>query len=232
VLCPGARDGRPERGTAPRGAVIFKVAPFQRADASRVSSLGPRLAAAKSEADEEWLVRIAVEADETGDLSRSCLVERATTFSGREKGERAVPSHSEIAAFDSTLQTTFLWLNELNERLGWTDHRRAYHALSAVLHALRDRLSVDEAAALGAQLPLLIRGVYYQGWHPAGKPLKVRTREEFLDSLQRDLAEESPQDRERIARAVFQVVAKNVSPGEAASIAKVLPEPLRQLWPK
>jgi uncharacterized protein (DUF2267 family) len=142
-----------------------------------------------------------------------------------------VTNHSDIAAFDSTLQTTFLWLNELNERMGWTDHRRAYHALSAVLHVLRDRLSVDEAAALGAQLPLLIRGIYYQGWHPAGKPLKARTLEAFLEPLRQTLSDELPQDRERIVRAVFQVVAKNVSPGEANSVKRVLPQEVRELWP-
>ena len=66
-----------------------------------------------------------------------------------------------VAPFDSTLQTTNIWLNEIQEHLGWgEDHQRAYHALRAVLHALRDRLPVDHAAALAAQLPMLIRGFY------------------------------------------------------------------------
>jgi uncharacterized protein (DUF2267 family) len=31
-----------------------------------------------------------------------------------------------------------------------------------VLHALRDRLTVEEASDLAAQLPMLIRGLYYE----------------------------------------------------------------------
>jgi uncharacterized protein (DUF2267 family) len=63
-----------------------------------------------------------------------------------------------LTPFDSTLQTTNVWLNDVQEQLGWgDDHRRAYHALRAVLHALRDRLPVDHAAALAAQLPMLVR---------------------------------------------------------------------------
>ena len=62
-------------------------------------------------------------------------------------------SHTHVKAFDSTIQTTNRWLHELEQRLGWDDRQRAYQAMRAVLHALRDCLSVDQAAALGAQAP-------------------------------------------------------------------------------
>jgi len=83
---------------------------------------------------------------------------------------------TELAAIASTVQTTHEWLNELTVLLGWPDRHDAYQALRGVLHALRDRLSVDEAAALGAQLPMLVRGCYYEDWHPHGKPLKERKK--------------------------------------------------------
>jgi uncharacterized protein (DUF2267 family) len=66
--------------------------------------------------------------------------------------------------FDRTLYKTHTWLKEIMEVLGTEDRHRAYMALRAVLHALRDRLTVEEVAQLGAQLPMLIRGLYYEGW--------------------------------------------------------------------
>jgi uncharacterized protein (DUF2267 family) len=64
--------------------------------------------------------------------------------------------------FDKTVQTTNAWLNEIMEAIG-PDGRRAYRILAAVLHALRDRLTVDETAQLGAQLPILVRGLTISG---------------------------------------------------------------------
>lgn len=86
-----------------------------------------------------------------------------------------------VAVFDSTLHVTHAWLNDICDELSWErDPHRAYHAPRTVLHALRDRLHPEEAAGLAAQLPLLIKGVFSEGWHPAGKPVKARTAEEFL----------------------------------------------------
>jgi uncharacterized protein (DUF2267 family) len=99
-----------------------------------------------------------------------------------------------------------------------------------VLHALRDRLSVDAVAALAAQLPLLLRGAYYEGWHPADKPLK-RHREPFLRHLAGSLCDCPPADSEKVAEAVFRVLARHVSAGEVESVKRALPGEFRSLWP-
>jgi uncharacterized protein (DUF2267 family) len=139
-------------------------------------------------------------------------------------------SQTGLAAFDSTIQTTNAWLHEVMEELYLRDRHQAYHALRAVLHALRDRLSVDGAAALGAQLPLLVRGIYYEGWHPANKPLKQH-REEFLIHLAQELRGDPPADAEAVAKAVFKVLARHVSGGEIEGVKRSLPGDLRSLLP-
>lgn len=132
--------------------------------------------------------------------------------------------------FDSTIQTTNVWLNDVLERLGWQDRSRAYHALRAVLRPLRDRLPVDQAAALAAQLPMLVRGFFYEGWHPHGKPIKERHKEEFLAHIAADFRNDPDVDPELVARAVFQVLSKHVTSGEIENVKHALPADLRSLW--
>lgn len=136
-----------------------------------------------------------------------------------------------LEVFDSTLQKTNTWLRQIMDELATEDRHFAYSALRVTLHALRDRLGVDEAAHLGAQLPMLVRGLYYEGWHPAGKPHKADLGE-FLMNIRnhvgRGLGDPDPR---RVARAVFQVMALHVTPGELDDVKHCLPADLRELWP-
>ena len=100
-----------------------------------------------------------------------------------------------------------------------------------LLHALRDRMSVDEAAQLGAQLPMLLRGVYYEGWHPAGKPLKERHKAQFFEHVQNELRRNGNFDPEPVVEAVFELLANRISVGEIDDIKGLLPSELRALWP-
>jgi uncharacterized protein (DUF2267 family) len=137
-----------------------------------------------------------------------------------------------IAPIEATVHVTNTWLRELMDELGWTDRHRAYHALRVVLHTLRDRLTVAEAVDLGAQLPMLLRGLFYEGWTPAGKPLKVRQREAFLAPIAEAFRDDPEVYPEAVAWAVFKVLQRHVSPGEISDVRHVLPASIRALWPE
>jgi uncharacterized protein (DUF2267 family) len=115
------------------------------------------------------------------------------------------------------------------EELNTDDRHRAYLALSSVLHALRDRLPAGEAIDLGAQLPMLIRGLYYEGWDPGCQPIK-HNLDSFLQYIRDHFRAEPQLDAECIARSVFKVIAKQVDQGEIRDIKNILPKDLRQLW--
>jgi uncharacterized protein (DUF2267 family) len=135
-----------------------------------------------------------------------------------------------LDVFDTTLQKTNVWLKEIEAELG-PDRHRSYEAMRAVLHALRDRLSVDEAAHLGDQLPMLVRGIYYEGYHPAGKPEKLRSLDEFLERVSARLRNVRPIGGEEAARATFRTISRNCDPGEVRQVLGCLPAELRSLWP-
>ncbi len=105
-----------------------------------------------------------------------------------------------------------------------------YQALRAVLHALRDRLSVDQAASLAAQLPMLVRGIYYEGWHPHGKPFKKRHKEEFLSHIATAFQDDPDVNAERVVKAVFHVLAKHLASGEIEILKHNMPGDLQSLW--
>ena len=140
-----------------------------------------------------------------------------------------------LEVFDTTVQKTNSWLHDLMQALGWLDRHKAYTALRATLHALRDRLSVEEVAQLGAQLPMLIRGFYYEGWDPTGKPLRIRQKEQFLARIELELRGDERFDDlvpvERIAQAVFMLLTQRVSAGEIENVKHVMPADIRELWP-
>src|SRR6187549_657305 len=85
-----------------------------------------------------------------------------------------------LESIDHTVQLTHIWINELDEMLGWSDKSRSYRLLRTVLQTLRDWLPVNESADLAAQLPALLRGVYYEHWRPATTPVKQRSKTDFL----------------------------------------------------
>jgi uncharacterized protein (DUF2267 family) len=134
-----------------------------------------------------------------------------------------------VSAFDTTIQKTNLWLKEIMEELGEDDRHRAYLALRSVFHSLRDRLTIEEATDLGAQLPMLVRGFYYDAWNPSGKPVKFN-KDEFLFNVRQQFASEPDIEEEKITQAVFRVIEKHIAHGEIEDIKGTLPRDLKEFW--
>lgn len=136
-----------------------------------------------------------------------------------------------IPAFSKTLEKTNEWLGHLESVMGWEDRHKAYMVLRGVLHALRDRLTPDEAADLAAELPMLVRGFFYEGWHPAHKPLRYRHKDEFLQRVEKEAPWLHGDDLERAVTAVFEILASELGGGgEVAQVRQMLPAELRELW--
>ena len=134
-----------------------------------------------------------------------------------------------IATFTQAAQQAQEWVNELADDLEWTD-RRAYRLLRNVLHALRDWLPQEEMADLAAQLPALVRGIYFEGWKPSETPVWNRKKEDFIARIQEAFSDDLLNDPDEAVAAVFSLLDRHVSYGEIEDIRHSLKKPLRELW--
>jgi uncharacterized protein (DUF2267 family) len=132
-----------------------------------------------------------------------------------------------VDVIDRSVEKAHVWLNDLAEELGTADRHHAYRVLRAFLHALRDRLSVDEAAALAAQLPIFVRGVFYEGWDPSRSAERARDVDTFLRRIATEALLAGETEASFAASAAFRVLSRHISAGETGSVLHVLPEHLR-----
>lgn len=136
-----------------------------------------------------------------------------------------------LEILDKAMHTTNLWLKEIGESDGiGPDPQRSYHALRSVLQTLRDRLTVDEAAHLSAQLPLMVRGVFYEGYRPAAMPQKFRTQDEFLGKVSERAGNIGPINPKDASRAVFRVLDRHIAGPEMEKVKHALPHEVRSLF--
>ena len=140
--------------------------------------------------------------------------------------------HSGFTTFKTTEDKTNRILHEIEEAYGWPKERRnqSYAALRAVLHALRDRLTVEETAQLAAQLPLLVRGIYYAEWDPSKVPMKLN-REEFLQRIRNEFPYDIEGDLEQLERTVLQTLRRHITDGEWDDIKAAMPKDLATALP-
>jgi len=113
---------------------------------------------------------------------------------------------SRLPVIDSTGQNTHEWLSDIKARFGFDNDHAAYAASRAVLHALRHQLGTDQIAQLGAELPLLLRGVFYEGWNPVSSSA-ARREHNFIASVRKDLRENLElRNTDQIIRVVLGVI--------------------------
>lgn len=136
-----------------------------------------------------------------------------------------------LDVFDKTLQTTNIWLDEIMSDIG-PDRKTAWRVLAVVLHRLRNRLPIGVAAHLGAQLPMMVRGVYYDQFQPEQLPSDCDTMEQFCAEVAEWLQDNRPVDPELAVKSVFRVLANHVSEGEIGHVVQALPEQIREAWPQ
>jgi uncharacterized protein (DUF2267 family) len=121
------------------------------------------------------------------------------------------------------------WVGDLARELGTTDEASAWRVLRAYLQVLRDRLTIDEAAQLAAQLPHLLRGVFYEGFDPGHQPEKIRDRDTFLARLADRANLSDTSEAARAAAAATRVLRRHVSPGEIDDVLSQLPTEIRDV---
>jgi uncharacterized protein (DUF2267 family) len=139
-------------------------------------------------------------------------------------------SEQGLETIESSTQKTYEWIARLAE-VAHFEKRDAYKALRAVLQSVRDRLPIDDAVHFGAQLPLLIRGLYYEGWEPSKVPIKM-SREEFLAAITAKIVTDKAIDPVRITGCVLEVIGSHVAPGELEKVRHCFPKDLQTLWPQ
>jgi uncharacterized protein (DUF2267 family) len=133
-----------------------------------------------------------------------------------------------LDGFDSTVQQTNLWLKDLMARIPTTDRHYAYQLLRATLHVFRDRIGPENAVHFGAQLPMLIRGFYYEGWQ-LKQPTKTRHIGDFLAAIEEEAGRYLGTDLGPKVKAVFAVIADKTDAHEIDKLRKVLPAELQLL---
>jgi uncharacterized protein (DUF2267 family) len=133
-----------------------------------------------------------------------------------------------LDVFEKTLQTTNIWLDEISAVLV-VDRRVAWKVLSVVLHKLRDRLPAVLSAHLSAELPLLVRGVYYDQFEPDKPPMRW-DYDEFVSEVSKWLSDTRPVDPDLAIQAVFTVLSRHLPRGQIRKVQNALPEGLRSVW--
>ena len=139
---------------------------------------------------------------------------------------------SDIAIISRSSEQALEWIHELQKEMQFPHEQSAYAALRAVLHTLRDSLTVKEAAELADQMPTLVRGIFFEGWSPAQSPERLHNADEFAAKVMHTLGKHPEIHAANATRAVFALLDRHISAGEIDDVIGIMPKNLRSLWPE
>ncbi len=136
------------------------------------------------------------------------------------------------SAIDSSTEKTNLILKDIENAYGWPKEQRnqSYCALRTVLHLLRDRMPVQESVHFAAQLPLVVRGIYFDGWKPMDVPVKLN-RDDFLLEVRQRFPYDVEGGVERVVQVVLDTLRRHVTQGEWQDVKDTMPKDLARMIP-
>src|SRR5215470_17058631 len=136
-------------------------------------------------------------------------------------------SRTGVDSLDRSIDKTNAWLADVATNFGTEDRRLAYRVTRSWLHTLRDRLPVPIAAHIAAQLPELLRGVFYEGWNPSKVPVKY-DRDEYIARFAKN-AQIHITEVQKAGHLVTSAMQKHLSDGVVSEAFGVLPADIREL---
>jgi uncharacterized protein (DUF2267 family) len=138
-----------------------------------------------------------------------------------------MPTNTKVSALDHAMHTAHTWINDVARELDTENREFAYRVLRAWLHTLRDRLTVEASAHFAAQLPELIRGIFYAGWNPNAVPEKYDAQAYTVRFLRE--ANISLHDVGKVAAATTAAVSRHLSPAQMDKVLDQLPPDIRTI---
>ncbi len=129
------------------------------------------------------------------------------------------------------------FMSELAQKLGHPEEKgRVYIVLRAVLHSLRDRITISESLDLLAQLPMYLKAIYVDNWKYREKPVRLNTIEEFTKHVEEEQGHygetEFPWEKstEEIIQITLGLLSQYITRGELEDILAQVPDNIKPLF--
>jgi uncharacterized protein (DUF2267 family) len=139
--------------------------------------------------------------------------------------------------FEKYAQDGNLFIKNLAQELGHPDELgRTGILLRAVLHTLRDRITISQSLHVLSQLPMFMKAIYVDNWKYQEKPEKYTSLEDFISAVEAYQKKYGEQEfswnksTEALVKIVFKEMGSFISHGEFKNVVAQMPKELEQLF--